>query len=272
MGFDDRIGKHLLARSKFWESDANCRPKNCVLFQKLSLLLGRYNAAVLLNGKLGTTGKQKFFVGYFANTYSSMLRLGDVKRIHASGFNLKNLEEGSFRYIYAHENNTRPDPSKLVCTEDDLKKLKETVNKTDVIESCSRDGMKSKWRFYKFTNVTVFAALVRVVPMCWEDACLPELLLNKHAVNCFTFKENTNKAYHDNFCLFRAPVLLLNVNQKVHEETRNFFNFLMNEFCRIQFQGVRTKDIPVVDDFSTLNNLLYEKDTVDRTLSENLLD
>ena len=189
---------------------------------------------------------------------------------HASGFNLKKLEDGSFRYIYAHENITRPDRSKLVSTEDDLMKLKETVNKTDVIESCSRDGMKSEWRFYKLTNLTVFAALVSVVPICWEDADLPELLLNKHAVNCFTFKENTNKAYHDNFCLFRALVLLLNVNQKVEEETTKFFNFLMNEFCRIQFQGVRMNDIPVVDDFSILNILLYEKDIVDGNIVREL--
>ena len=33
---------------------------------------------------------------------------------------LKNLEDGGFRYFYAHENNTLLDRSKLVCTHDDL--------------------------------------------------------------------------------------------------------------------------------------------------------
>ena len=40
----------------------------------------------------------------------------------AFGFILKNIEDGGFRYFYAHENNTLLDRSKLVCTHDDLTK------------------------------------------------------------------------------------------------------------------------------------------------------
>ena len=65
----------------------------------------------------------------------------------AFGFILKNIEDGGFRYFYAHENNILLDRSKLVCTHDDLAKLKDFVNKTDVIESCSRERMNTKWRF-----------------------------------------------------------------------------------------------------------------------------
>ena len=36
------------------------------------------------------------------------------------GFILKNIENGGFRYFYAHENNAFLDRSKLVCTHDDL--------------------------------------------------------------------------------------------------------------------------------------------------------
>ena len=43
----------------------------------------------------------------------------------AFGFILQNLEYGGSRYFYAHENNTLLDPSKLVCSHDDLAKLKE---------------------------------------------------------------------------------------------------------------------------------------------------
>ena len=53
----------------------------------------------------------------------------------AFGFNLKNIEDGRFRYFYAHENNTLLDRSKLMCTKDNLTKLKYIPNKTDVIES-----------------------------------------------------------------------------------------------------------------------------------------
>ena len=55
----------------------------------------------------------------------------------AFGIISKNIEDGRFRYSYAHENNTLLDRSKLVCTHDDLAKLKDFLKKTDVIESCS---------------------------------------------------------------------------------------------------------------------------------------
>ena len=42
---------------------------------------------------------------------------------------LKNIEEGGFRYFYAHENNTLLDRSKLVCSQDDFAKLKDFLNK-----------------------------------------------------------------------------------------------------------------------------------------------
>ena len=95
----------------------------------------------------------------------------------AFGFILKNLEDGGFRYFYAYENSTLLDRSKLVCTHDDLAKLKEFLNKTDVIESCSRERMNTKWRFYKLTNLTVFAASLKDVPMGCKNAVLPEPLL-----------------------------------------------------------------------------------------------
>ena len=47
----------------------------------------------------------------------------------ASGFILKNIEIGGFRYFYAHENKTLLDRSKLLCTHDDLAKLKDFLNK-----------------------------------------------------------------------------------------------------------------------------------------------
>ena len=53
----------------------------------------------------------------------------------AFGFILKIIEDGGFRYFYAHENNTLLDRSKFVCTHDDLAKLKAFLNQTDVIES-----------------------------------------------------------------------------------------------------------------------------------------
>ena len=55
------------------------------------------------------------------------------------------MEDSDF--FYAHENNTLLDRSKLVCTKDDLSKLKDILNKTDLIESCSRENLSTKRRF-----------------------------------------------------------------------------------------------------------------------------
>ena len=61
----------------------------------------------------------------------------------ALGFILKIKQHGGFRCFYAHENNTLLDRSKL-GTHDDLAKLKDYLNKTGVIESCSRERMNTK--------------------------------------------------------------------------------------------------------------------------------
>ena len=124
------------------------------------------------------------------------------------GFILKNIEDGGFRYFYAHGNNTLLDRSKLVCTHDNLAKLKDFLIKTDVIESCSRERMNTKWRFYKLTHLTVFAALLKDVPMGCKNAVLPEPLLRNHTINCLTYEENTRQPYNDNLSFFRFVRLL----------------------------------------------------------------
>ena len=62
----------------------------------------------------------------------------------AFGFILKNIEDGGLRYFHAHENNTLLDRSKLVCTHNDLAKLKGFLNLFDVKASCSRERTSTK--------------------------------------------------------------------------------------------------------------------------------
>ena len=183
----------------------------------------------------------------------------------AFGFILKKIEDGGFRYFYAHENNTLLDRSKLVCTHDDLTKLKDFLNQTYVIESRSRERMNTKWRFYKLTNSTVFAALLKDVPMGCKNAVLPEPLLRNGTINCLTFEENTRQPYNDNLCLFRAPALHMHGNQQLEEEASKTFNLFINKMEGLsadQLQGVHMNDIPFVEDLLTLNIVLYDIDIV----------
>ena len=111
----------------------------------------------------------------------------------AFGLILTSIEDGGFRYFYAHENNTLLDQSKLVCTHDDLAKLKDILNKSDNIERCSRERFSTKWRFHKLTNLTVFASLLKDMPIGCKDAVLPEPLLGNCTINCLTFEKNTRQ-------------------------------------------------------------------------------
>ena len=93
------------------------------------------------------------------------------------------------------------DRSKVLCIRDDMAKLKDFLNKTDVKKSCSRERMNTKSRFYKLTNLIVFAALFKDVPMGCKDAVLTKPLLKIRTKNCLTFEENTRQPYNDNLCL-----------------------------------------------------------------------
>ena len=125
--------------------------------------------------------------------------------------------------------------------------------------------MNTKWRFYKLTNLTVFAALLEDVPMGCRNAVLPEPLLRNGTVNCLTYEENTRQPYNDNLCLFRAFALHLHGTQLLQEETSKLFNLFINKMdvlCPNQFQGVHMNDLPTVDDLLTLNIRLYDIDNV----------
>ena len=189
-----------------------------------------------------------------------------VKLNLALGFILKNLEEGKFRDFNVHENNALLEQSKLVSNKDDMAKLKEILKKTDVIESCTNGRSNTKWRFFKLTNLTIFAALLRDIPMGCRDAILPESLLRNPSINCLTYEQNTKRTYKDNLCLFRALALHLHGNEKLEEETSKLFNlFLVNSTNPdpSTVQGVCMDDIPSVEDIVGINIFIYDIDLID---------
>ena len=190
----------------------------------------------------------------------------------AFGFILRK-KDGGFRYFYAYENNALLYWPDIVCTRDDLAKLKDFYNKTDVLESCSRERMNTQWRFYKMINLTVFAALVKDVPMGCKDAVLSELLLKNLTVNCLTYKGNESQSYNDNLCLFRALVLHLQRNKRLENETSQIFIAFMSRMDKLspsQLQGVHMNDISIVEDLLLLIVLLYDIDNVEGSILSEL--
>ena len=187
----------------------------------------------------------------------------------AFGFVRKNIDDGMCRYFYAHENNTVMEKLKLVCAPDDIANLKEKLQKMDIIDLCTRERAITEWKFYKLTNVTVFAALLKDIPMGCKDTLLLEPPLRKCSVNCLTFERNTSQPYNDNLCLFRAVALHLFGNERLEEETAKIFKLILNNWGEgdpSKFQGVHMTDISKVEELLQLNNFLYDVDFVDGEL------
>ena len=187
----------------------------------------------------------------------------------AFGFVLRNVEDGSCRYFYAHENKTVMERSKLLCTPDDITNLKDELQKTNIVDLCTRERANTKWKFYKLTNLTVFAALPKDVPKGCKESVLPEPLLKKQKVNCLTYEQNTKKPNKDNLCLFRALALHLHGNERLEEETSRIFKLFLNicgEADPTKFQGVHMTDIPKVEELLQFNIFLQDIDFVDGEL------
>ena len=169
----------------------------------------------------------------------------------AFGLFLVKIEDGMCRYFYAHENNTIMETSRLVCTKTDNINVKDRIQKKDIVNFCTREKANRKWKFYKLTNITIFASLLKDVSMGFKTTVLPEPLLKNHKVNCFTFEKNTKQPYNDNLCLFRALALHLHGNEKLEKETSKSFNLFLNnseEKVPSKLQGVHMTDFPKVDE------------------------
>ena len=143
------------------------------------------------------------------------------------------------------------------------------MQKKDIVDICTRERANTKWKFYKLTNLTNFASLLKDVPMGCKDAVSPEPLLRNCNVKCLTFERNTLQPYNDNLYLFRALALQLHGNKKLKEETSKVVNlFLKNsdEGDVSTFQGVHLNDILKVEDLLQLNIFFNDIGFVDGEL------
>ena len=100
------------------------------------------------------------------------------------GFVLENRETGEYRYFYAHKNNTLFGKTHLLCTKADLITIQGKAEKFDIVEQCTQEHQNTKWRFNLITKVTIFADLLKIIPMGLPDSILPESLLSNHSVSC----------------------------------------------------------------------------------------
>ena len=87
-------------------------------------------------------------------------------------FVLKNLEDGMCRYFYAHENNTMMEKATVVCTQANMTNLINRMQKMDIVDICTRGRAITKWKVYKLSNLTIFASIIKGVPMGCKEKSL----------------------------------------------------------------------------------------------------
>ena len=70
----------------------------------------------------------------------------------AFGFVLKNFEDGMCRYFNANEKNNFMEKFKFVRTQADMTNLKDKMEKIDIVDTCTRERINTKWKFYNLTK------------------------------------------------------------------------------------------------------------------------
>ena len=76
-------------------------------------------------------------------------------------FVMKSIEDGMCRYFYAHENNTFMERVKLVCPQADITNLIDRMQKLDIVHICTRERPNTKWKCFKFTNLTILVSFLQ---------------------------------------------------------------------------------------------------------------
>ena len=153
-------------------------------------------------------------------------------------FILKNIKDGIFRCFDEHENKTVLDRSKLVCTKDDLTKLKHILNKTDFIESCGREKMNTKWRVNKLTNLTLFALLLKDVPMgCKAQSC-PNHFWKTPQPTVLVLKRTQDNHITTTSVCFMLLLSVCTENINWRKKHRNFLNLFLSGLDRLSPQSV----------------------------------
>ena len=179
----------------------------------------------------------------------------------ALGFILRNVDTNEYRYFYAHENNTFFEKSHLLCSKGDLVSLQDRVEKMDLVETCAQERENTKWRFALTTNVTIFCALLKNIPMGCIDAVLPEQLLRRPDVNCLV-SNGYGETYKDYLCLFRAIAVHLYGSSELETNAANLYSAFLHESGHdaINFRGVSIDHLVFVENAIKHNIFVYDID------------
>ena len=71
-----------------------------------------------------------------------------------------------------------------------MTEIQQRLDDLDIVELSTRERSSTKWMLLFTTNVTIFTALLKSVPVGCKDILLPPNLVKRSDVNCLTYKSN----------------------------------------------------------------------------------
>ena len=205
----------------------------------------------------------KFLREKIQQVFESLLCAAKVNL--ALGFLLCNVEDGSYRYLYAHENSLLLERSLLIANKEDMTEFQQRLDDLNIVELSTRERSSNKWKLLFTTNVIIFAASLKSVPVGCKDIWLPPNLVKRSDVNCLTYKSNKER-YNDNLRLLRAVCMHKTGSERVEEETKKLLSAYLtaNPHLSVQnFRGVVLEDLHIVERLAEVNILVYDIEVSD---------
>ena len=143
------------------------------------------------------------------------------------------------------------------------------VEKFDIVEKCTQERQNTNWRFKLITKVTIFAALLRNIPIICPDSVLPEPLLRHTQVNCL-LSDQDKQPYKDHLCLFRALTMYLHGHSNLDAHTSQFFTEFISKsgYNPNTLRGVAINDLPLVEGIVERNLFIYDFDIQKENIME----
>ena len=175
------------------------------------------------------------------------------------GFVLRNIESGSYRYYYAHENLLLFNTSQFLSNEKDLDNIIAKFHLEYFVERATRERPNTKWKLAFATIMTVFAAILKEIPLGCQNLEIPSCILKNKKIFCPS-TNSSYKPYNGNLCLLRVVAFHLTGEQNLVERTANLLPRFL-EHCKVDnddFDGVTLEAINDIEDLTELNVSIYE--------------
>ena len=130
----------------------------------------------------------------------------------------------------------------------------------NIVELRTQERCSTKWKHLFATNVTVFAALLKSVPVECKDVLLPARLVKRNDVNCLSYKANKERS-NNNLCLLRAICTHKTGTKRLEEELSKFLNQYLdissNKRAEI-FRNVAPEDLHMVEQLGEVYISVYD--------------